>query len=62
MKTYSFLLLLALALPATAQQMNYQGRITNDEGVARPGSVTSITFSLWDAAGAGQGTQVWGRS
>jgi hypothetical protein len=59
MKTL-FLLILALALPLQAQQMNYQGRLTDAFGNARPGPQSTITFSLWTAAAAGAGNRVWG--
>jgi hypothetical protein len=56
-KSLAALLLLApVALPA--QQMNYQGRLTDANGDALPNGTQSVTFSLWDAASGGN--QVWG--
>jgi len=43
---------------APAQQMNYQGRLTDSSGAPRPGPQATIAFSIWTAATAG--TQVWG--
>lgn len=61
MKTLPLLLsalLLATALPAAAQQMNYQGRLTDASGNALADGQYTLEFSLWDAATAG--TQIWG--
>ena len=63
MKTLTILtaaaLLLAAALPASAQQkMNYQGRVTDAAGVAVPGPAATLTFNIYTAATGG--TPVWG--
>ncbi len=61
MKTLPLLLsalLLAAALPAAAQQMNYQGRLTDASGNALTDGRYTVEFSLWDAATGG--TQIWG--
>jgi hypothetical protein len=61
MKTLPFLLsalLLTAVLPATAQQMNYQGRLTDNSGNPLADGQYTLEFSLWDTATSG--TQVWG--
>lgn len=60
MKVRSLLLLvlcLGALLPAAAQPMNYQGRLTDSLGGPREGQAT-LTFSLWTAPS--EGDQVWG--
>ncbi len=47
-----------LTLPLLAQQMSYQGRLTDNTGAAVPGASAPLTFSIWDAATGG--TKVWG--
>ena len=49
---------LGLAAGVAAQQMNYQGRLTNDTGAPLPGPDAALSFSLWDAATGGN--KVWG--
>ncbi len=50
--------LLAIAPIATAQQMNYQGRLTDSSGAPRPGPQATLSFSIHSAPTAG--TLVWG--
>ena len=56
-KSLAALLLLA-PVALHAQQMNYQGRLTDANGDALPNGTQSVTFSIWDAASGGN--QVWG--
>lgn len=61
MKPTTLLTALAIAatlVTATAQQMNFQGRLTDNLGAARPGPIATLNFSIWDAPTAGN--QVWG--
>ncbi len=61
MKTLPLLLstlLLAAALPAAAQQMNYQGRLTDASGNPLADGQQTLEFRLFDAATGG--TEVWG--
>jgi hypothetical protein len=48
----------ALTLPLLAQQMSYQGRLTDNTGAAVAGATAPLTFSIWDAATGGN--KVWG--
>lgn len=45
-----------------AQQMNFQGRLTNDLGAPVPGPQATLTFSVWDVATGGTeaNNRVWG--
>jgi len=52
------LLTALLAAPAFAQQMNYQGRLTDASGNAVPDAQYSITFDIYDAATGG--AKLWG--
>ena len=45
--------------PLHAQEMNYQGRLTDDQGDPLADGQYELTFSLHDAASGG-GNQVWG--
>jgi len=55
---YVMLMVVALAITALAvpEQMNYQGKLTNPDGVAIEGTV-NIRFSFWDDETAG--SEVW---
>ena len=58
MKKFFTLAALLLPFSAQAQQMNYQGRLTDANGIPRPGPQVTVTFSLWDAPTDGE--KVWG--
>ena len=53
-----WLLLLLAAGPLAAQQMNYQGRLTDANGNAVPDAVQTLRFDIFDAATGG--TRLWG--
>jgi hypothetical protein len=63
MKLPSFALTLLLLVSGNlhAQQMSYQGRLTDASGAAKPGPNATITFSLWDEqTDTETDTKVWG--
>ncbi|MDB4451851.1 hypothetical protein N9129_01420 [Akkermansiaceae bacterium] len=49
----SALFALGFAASASAQQMNFQGRLTDNAGAPRPGPQATLTFSIWNAATGG---------
>src|SRR5436190_3301636 len=55
-------LLIAATLPAMAQQMNYQGRLTDASGNPLADGQYIIEFTLWDVATGGTvaANQIWG--
>lgn len=56
--TNAVLAFLALASVASAQQMSYQGRLTDNSGAPVAGPQAALTFSVWDSPTGG--TKVWG--
>lgn len=54
------LFILLVAASTLAQQMNYQGRLTDASGNAVGDAQYSITFDIYDAATSG--TKTWGTS
>lgn len=61
MKTRILRCILAIAFAATAasaQQMNYQGRLTDNAGAPRPGPQATLNFSMWTLPTGGD--KVWG--
>lgn len=61
MKTRILRCILAIAFAVTtasAQQMNYQGRLTDNAGAPRPGPQATLNFSMWTLPNGG--AKVWG--
>lgn len=48
MKLLTTLLALLTTLPSLAQQMNYQGRLTDTTGAPTAGPTATVIFNIWD--------------
>ena len=66
LSTLSLLPGMAKAQVAPLKTMNFQGRLAKPDGTPVPDSsaaqIYSVTFSLWDSATVGTGTQLWAGS